>query len=211
LSLVITVLIQGWSFSLLKILHFCIKEIVRNIPILGDEIITSLNTKSFLISQRLHAKQPNTMINILLVLLVPSINFSIKSSIQVGSPDQSKISFELHLKVDIGASESELALMDSTTSCLDGNGIQNWNHKGILCGIHLTCPHPPAKPSPAPPYCVALGSSSSSHPQPPRPLLHATHLSPYRPPLCRPPPSAAPRAPSTFLCFGPANAPRGYL
>jgi hypothetical protein len=67
----------------------------------------------------------------------------------------------------------------------------------------VACPHAPAKPSPAPLYCVALGSSSSSRRHPARPLIRATCLLPQRPPLRHSPPSAAPRAAST----GPGGLP----
>jgi hypothetical protein len=124
------------------------------------------------------------------------------------------ITLRLRLEVDIEALESELALTRSNTGCLDVARFWNWNREPIPGGIRLTCPPLLPKPSPAPPYCDAFASSTSSLPPGAHPLISGVGL-----PLRRSPPSptalqqplSTPRATSdghpSSSVYGPHTAP----
>jgi hypothetical protein len=59
LSLSVTEFIQSRAFSLCSIFHFCMKDIDRKTHTSGDVATGLLKMTSFLINQRLQAKQPN--------------------------------------------------------------------------------------------------------------------------------------------------------
>ncbi|RLN21971.1 hypothetical protein C2845_PM07G21000 [Panicum miliaceum] len=87
--------------------HFCIKDSMRKTHTSGEEITIFLNTRSFLISQRLQTTQPKRKNRIAFVLLLaPSKIVSWNPATLVGVVGRPKVSRQKHQTKRAGAQQN---------------------------------------------------------------------------------------------------------